>query len=247
MSTLQARMEELMRETGLTVGQIAKICNVTSSAVTQWKDGPVRSIRISAAARLAAHTPFEAMWIATGAGRKYQNADEHAQAYAPISERQHQPILSWEHPQDLPEGEFIFIPLMDIHVSAGHGKEQVIDVDTVRERALAFRAEWIRKMRLSPAKLVAFMASGDSMEPRIQDGDALVIDTSQRQIMDGKVYALYYEGGERVKRLFKKPDGSLLVRSDNSSKYPDMLVPVNELEYIRIIGRVVHIAGEGGL
>ena len=84
------------------------------------------------------------------------------------------------------------------------------------------------------------------MEPRIQDGDALEVDTSQQQIIDGRVYTIYYEGGARVKRLFNSPGGSLLLRSD-SSNYPDIHVQPSDVSYVRIIGRVVHITGNGGL
>lgn len=84
------------------------------------------------------------------------------------------------------------------------------------------------------------------MEERIQHGDALVVDTSQTDVMDGKVYALWYDGGERVKRLYRLPGGVLRIQSDNP-KHPTIEVPASEMEHVRIIGRVVHVSGEGGL
>ena len=101
------------------------------------------------------------------------------------------------------------------------------------------------KCTCAPA-LKAVFAHGDAMEPRIQDGDALEVDTSQQRIIDGRVYTIYYEGGERVKRLFNSPGGGLLLRSD-SSNYPDIHVQPSDVNYVRIIGRVVHITGNGGL
>lgn len=157
-----------------------------------------------------------------------------------------QPILSWEHEEDLPDGEFVLIPRLDIHLSAGHGRDQV-EIEFAEKAPIAFRADWIRKKRLKPSKLAAMAAIGDSMEDRIHDGDLLAVDTSQTEVIDGKVYALWYEGGERVKRLYRMPGGGLRIHSDNDSRYPDIVLPPADLEHVRIIGRVVHIAGEGGL
>lgn len=68
MTTLQERIAKLMAETGKTVGEIANIAGVSSSAVTQWKDGPTKSLKTEPATKLAAATGFNALWIATGAG-----------------------------------------------------------------------------------------------------------------------------------------------------------------------------------
>lgn len=68
MTTLQDRIAKLMAETGKTVGEIANIADVSSSAVTQWKDGPTKSLKTAPATKLAAATGFSAMWIATGVG-----------------------------------------------------------------------------------------------------------------------------------------------------------------------------------
>lgn len=68
MTTLQERIAKLMAETGKTVGDLAEIAGVSSSAVTQWKDGPTKSIKTAPAVKIASATGFSAMWIATGAG-----------------------------------------------------------------------------------------------------------------------------------------------------------------------------------
>jgi phage repressor protein C with HTH and peptisase S24 domain/DNA-binding XRE family transcriptional regulator len=156
-----------------------------------------------------------------------------------------EPILAWEHQDDLPEGEFVMIPRLDVHLSAGGGREQV-EIDLVKDNPQAFRTEWIRLMRLKPNKLAAMRAAGESMEPTIHDGDSLLVDTSQTTVQDGKVYALWYDGGERVKRLFRLPGGGLRIVSDNA-RFPTVEVQPSEIEHVRVIGRVVHRSGTGGL
>lgn len=156
-----------------------------------------------------------------------------------------QPILSWEHPDDLPPGEFVMVPRLSIQLSAGNGHEQ-IDIEFTKATPQAFRADWIRDQRLKPNKLAAMTASGESMEPTIFDGDSLLVDTSQNNVTDGKVYALWYDGGERVKRLFRLPGGGLRIQSDNQ-RHPTIELQADHIEHVRVIGRVVHRSGRGGL
>jgi phage repressor protein C with HTH and peptisase S24 domain len=156
-----------------------------------------------------------------------------------------EPILAWEHPDDLPPGEFVMIPRLDVRLSAGHGCDQV-EIELTKENPQAFRTEWIRQQRLKPNRLAAMRASGDSMEPTIHNGDSLLVDTSQVDVLDGRVYALWYDGGERVKRLFRLPGGGLRIKSDNTSFDPIEL-GADYPGQVRVIGRVVHRSGIGGL
>jgi phage repressor protein C with HTH and peptisase S24 domain len=137
------------------------------------------------------------------------------------------------------------VPRLNVHLSAGGGKDQV-ELDFVKQSPQAFRAEWIRERRLKPNKLAAMIASGNSMEPAIYGGDSLLIDTSQVEVADGLVYALWYDGGERVKRLFRLPGGGLRIKSDNPDHGTIELGP-DYAGHVRIIGRVVHRSGTGGL
>lgn len=165
----------------------------------------------------------------------------------PTSYPSMRPILAWEHETDLPEGEFVMVPRLDVRLSAGHGTGgSQVEIEFNEKQPQAFRADWIRSEHLKPKKLAAMKADGDSMEQRIQHGDALVIDTSQTEVRDDRVYAIWYDGGERVKRLYRLPGGGLRIHSDNP-KYPDLVLKPDELDQVRIIGRVVHTGGTGGL
>lgn len=138
------------------------------------------------------------------------------------------------------------IPRLDVHLSAGGGRDQV-EIEFVEKLPQAFRADWIRSERLKPSKLACMTAKGDSMQPSIWDGDSLVVDTSASEVTDGKVYALWYEGGERVKRLYRLPGGGLRIKSDNPAFETIELGSASSLEHVRIVGRVVHRSGKGGL
>ena len=156
------------------------------------------------------------------------------------------PIMAWDHEDDLPPGEYVMIPRLDVHLSAGAGKEQV-EIDFVKKQPQAFRADWIREERLKPKYLACMTADGRSMEPYIFHKDSLVVDTSKKDVQDGKVYALWYEGGERVKRLFQLPGGGLRIHSDNTVEFGDIDLDVEHVGDVRIIGQVVLRSGKGGL
>jgi phage repressor protein C with HTH and peptisase S24 domain len=140
------------------------------------------------------------------------------------------------------------VPRLEVHLSAGAGMgRNQVEIEFNEQQPQAFRAEWVRQQHLRPRKLAAMTARGNSMEPTIHDSDSLLVDTSQTEVIDGKVYALWYEGGERVKRLYRMPGGGLRIRSDNASEHPEIVLGADYAGHVRIIGRVVHRSGTGGL
>lgn len=68
MSTMAERINEAMGE--MTPGELAKAADVTPGAVTQWRDGSVKSLSAKSAAKLEKVTGYRAVWIATGRGPK---------------------------------------------------------------------------------------------------------------------------------------------------------------------------------
>lgn len=155
------------------------------------------------------------------------------------------PILAWEHPNDLPEGDFVMIPGLGVRPSTSRPDSIDVVIDT-QDQPQAFRADWIRRRNLRPSALAWLLTEDDSMAPRIQRGDSLVVDTVATYVQDGRVYALWYDGGLRVKRLYRLPGGGLRIQSDNAA-YTAIDLGAQLVQHVRILGRVVHVAGEGGL
>lgn len=243
----------------LPVIEIKELLDVSYQAAKKIHDGG--GISMATAMKAGNTMPsIEPLWLMTGVGpmvrsgfrvdpsneatdTRFNRRDAVAEPGPSYSTLQ--PILAWDYPDDLPEGEFVMVPKLDIKLSAGNGHEQ-LEINLTRSTPLAFRASWVREKRLKPSKLAAMTATGNSMEPGIFDGDSLVVDTSQTEVLDGKVYALWYDGGERVKRLYRLPGGGLRIKSDNPD-HPPIEVQPEKLEHVRILGRVVHRSGDGGL
>lgn len=101
----------------------------------------------------------------------------------------------------------------------------------------------LESQNLDLESLYWMSAPDDSMSPSIHEGDVLVIDVSDREVKDGKVYIVRYAGSLIVKRLFKRING-LLLRSDDSTASPDETLPLSKQDAIDVVGRVVLRIGE---
>ena len=72
--TLQRRIQEAIRsalEKGKTLADIARECEVSAAAVTQWKDGTTKSLKAESAVGLEVATGYRAMWLVRGKGHKF--------------------------------------------------------------------------------------------------------------------------------------------------------------------------------
>ena len=81
------------------------------------------------------------------------------------------------------------------------------------------------------------------MEPTLRDGDSVLVDQSQRDVVYGKIYVVGIDDGVVVKRLDKRP-GKLVLLSDNRGDYPPYEIQLNDAVDVRVIGRVIWMARE---
>ena len=161
--------------------------------------------------------------------------------YAPPSELR--PIETFDSPEDLSTVDYVFVPQLSAKFSAGSGIVNH-DAEIESKPPKAFLAEWIREVTTSPKHLMIFEVDGDSMSPRINHGDSLLVDTSRRDPEDGKVYILRYGNDARVKRVHATPTGGIRLASDNTApEYTDDVISPTDMEHLQILGRVVWVGG----
>lgn len=231
--TLADRLTDLGRDKGRGwQAALARYCGVKSPSVADWASGKTKTLEGENLLKAADFFEVEPLWLASGRGGKYRNDGADPTLH---------PLLAWEHESDLPEGQFVLIPQIAISEV-----NSVPKIELRQEMPMAFRADWVRERHLSPSRLGSLVANGDAMEDRIHDGDAIVVDTGQLEIEDGHVYAIRYERRTRVRRLYRTPGGGLRVKSDKA-KYPELELSPEEAKMVFVVGRVVHVSGEGGL
>lgn len=87
--------------------------------------------------------------------------------------------------------------------------------------------------------------SGNSMEPLINDGEFVLVDPSNIEITNGKVYVVTYNDETFIKRI-EKYEEIIILKSINPL-YNDKLIQGEQLNFLKIEGRVVKVISEKNL
>ncbi|MGX1186700.1 SOS-response transcriptional repressor LexA [Pseudomonas sp. F-14 TE3623] len=89
------RIARAIALSGKKKGEIASLCGVANSAVTQWITGESKSLRPENLYALAKATGFRAEWLAIGQGSEVEKADSNVgEARQPIESYRY-PVISW--------------------------------------------------------------------------------------------------------------------------------------------------------
>ncbi len=138
-----------------------------------------------------------------------------------------------------------YIEIEHIHLNPSCGRGTIV-FDEPEVTPIKLGIELIMSvLRVSnPKCLKAYTASGDSMEPIIENGDVLLVDTSRTDFNNGGIFLIRINNDWFVKRLRKRLSGELDVISDNN-KYPtETFKPDDDIE-IFVKGRIVKNLSRG--
>jgi len=130
------------------------------------------------------------------------------------------------------------IPRYDAALSAGHGTVNV-NQSKILDR-IPFTPDFLKNKlaRSNTDGLICCDAEGESMEPKISDGDLLIIDTNRKYSKPG-IYAVNFGDDALVKRIEKVGPGYNLM-SDHTS-YSPMTVHGTDIDQLQFIGKVVWV------
>ena len=117
---------------------------------------------------------------------------------------------------------FIQIPVFgNVTASMGYG---ISVYDENQTGVYEISSKLAKDIGIVSGKTQMIFASGDSMYPTIEGGDSLLIDTSKKEIYDGRIYCVRIDGQLYAKRLQKIPPNTVKVISDNEKKYDPFYV-----------------------
>jgi len=133
---------------------------------------------------------------------------------------------------------FLQVPKIRARLSAGGGS---FETEQEIEEFYSFRNDWLRKKGKSE-NMILMDISGNSMEPELKEGDTVLIDQSQKAVLAGAIYAVGLDDTIVVKRLEKRPK-ELVLLSENRN-YPPISFRGEEMNSVRIIGKVIWICRE---
>jgi phage repressor protein C with HTH and peptisase S24 domain len=135
-------------------------------------------------------------------------------------------------------GEFALVTRLFHEDKAGR------DVKGIEEgggERYAFRRVWLYS-KGNVEDLVLIEAKGDSMDPTIAAGDAVLINCAEKRVIEGHMYALRTQNAVMVKRLQPIGAARIKVMSDNKL-YDSYEIDLGSGD-IDIIGQVVWIGRE---
>jgi SOS-response transcriptional repressor LexA len=89
------RIARAIALSGKKKGEIASLCGVANSAVTQWITGESKSLRPENLYALAKATGFRAEWLAIGEGAEVEKADSNVGESRQPVESYRYPVISW--------------------------------------------------------------------------------------------------------------------------------------------------------
>lgn len=212
---------------GLNQAEAADICGVSREMWGKYERGvavPGGEVLFSFAAAGA-----DIQHILTGANAGARSDDQAHQT------NQAEAGLVQSPSDEFHASELVMVPRYDVTASAGGGSvvhsELIVDY-------LAFRQEWVAKMKLNGKRLCLIEVRGDSMEPVLLNGDLVLIDTRVDRLSIDGIYVVQYRDRLLVKRLQTKLDGTVIISSDNPAYTPEELKP-EEAEGLVVVGVVV--------
>lgn len=124
--------------------------------------------------------------------------------------------------------DYVRVQQLDAEAGMGEAVENVDNPEFIR--AIDFEPGYIRSIvgfLPAPGRLRLITGSGDSMQPVIQPGDAVVVDTGITSFDGDGIYLINMGNGQQIKRLIDR--GVIHVASENKSYGDPFPVPEGTL------------------
>lgn len=148
------------------------------------------------------------------------------------------PVVKGGQPIDIAEADdpdIVDVPLVRLQLRAG-AMGYMADPEPGILSRIRLDRMWMEQQGLYPENLIALRVKGDSMSPRIEEGDIVVVNTADKRPVSGHVYAFNHGGEPLIKRLHRA--GNIWsMRSDNPDYRPESF---NSGES-PIVGKVVYL------
>ncbi len=130
----------------------------------------------------------------------------------------------------------------DVEASMGYG---VAVYNESKTATYAISRQLAKDLGINISESQIIFGRGNSMEPTIQGGDALLVDLSRKEINDGRIYCIRHDGELKAKRLQKLSKAKVKIISDNKDYDPiiidfaqDLSIDFEVIGEIRWCGRI---------
>lgn len=226
--TIGDRIRRVRKELKLTQQQVASSIGVSPTSIVFWERNettPKGSNLIALCKKLR----VDPQWLQSGKGEQ-QVPTGNAEILGNMQ--------TWDSQTPLGDGEVAIPFLSEVKLSAGNGFAN--DLESDYGFRLRFAKSTLRRYNVVPENAVCVAVQGDSMEPVLPNGSTVGINCGDKNLVDGKIFAINHNGELFIKKLYRLPGNGLRVYSFNEQEYPPR--EYNELQVreqkITIVGRV---------
>lgn len=228
----KTRLQQLLQaKDGGNMSALAAFCGVTPQAVQQWvaQGRTPRAHRLKQIADYFGITEKELLFgeeVPTGERQKEEVALRLPESF--IAVRTHDPD----------DQDFVTIKTVRLKLSAGISGF-AIEPERGEGMPIVFQKEWLERHGYFADNLIALKIRGESMRPKLDDGDLVVINTADRIPKDNHVYAVNFDGEDVIKRLCRENREWWLVSDNPDQKnYPKQIC---KSANCIIIGQVIYM------
>lgn len=225
--TLGDRIRKARELRGLNQTQLGKMIGISQSSISDLESGETKEPMATTLIALCAALRVRQPWLTREEGEMEEGPPVIGHSARDVA-------LPFD-----PNPAIIEIPMFDVAASMGLGAAMP-EHDTVVDH-LRLTRTWVQRnlpSASSTTNLAVISAYGDSMLPTFNDGDILLIDRAVRTVRLDAVYVLSFHDELYIKRIQRRPDGSIAIISDNKV-YEPIIVSPGEKDSVQVLGRVL--------
>lgn len=225
---LKDRLAKIRKEKGYSREKLAELAGVSTSTITFLENGRNESSKFLV--EIANALGVSAEWLKDGSGEVVQINSLRPEE-SNVKNNETLGIDPWDDNTPLQPHEVEIPYFKDVQLSAGNG---CFALEDYSGRKLRFSKYTLKNRGVSTEHAACVTASGESMEPVIPDGCTVAIDTDDKIIKDGQIYAINNDGLLQIKILKWVNGNEVSIESYNPSYPPTR----KKLDEFSIIGRV---------
>ena len=224
MNTLAERLQFAMDKMGKNQVELAALAGTSQVTISNILNGVTKSPRNGL--QIAKALKISPEWLLNGTGDMVQPQIESNVAETGLFDL-------WDRNTPLNDDEVEVPIFQEIRLAAGNGfADDIMDYNNFK---LRFSRATLRRQGVQYENAVCVVADGNSMEPVIPNGATIGIDTGNKAIRDGSIYAINHGGLLRIKLLYNMPNNQIKIRSYNTDEYDDEIANLDE---VSVIGKV---------
>lgn len=228
---LSERIKLAMAQANMSQVELARAVGLKPPSINGWLSGKSKFLRGENLLKAARALNVNQDWLATGTGpmRAAEPPPDPTHGLKPGTFMRVEAV-------DEEDPRMALIPRVRLRLRAGISGFEA-DPEPGEDANWMIPTAWIRAKGFKRENLISIGIHGDSMDDKLCDGDSVIINTADREPVDGAIFAINYEGEPVVKRMLRDA-GQWWLTSDNPDqrKYPRK---VCEGDRCIIVGRVV--------